>query len=345
VGGFGLTIALTLIGFAAAIVIAGVLYQVIGLRRDARSFPAPGRLVQIGDTRVHLYEQGQGNPPVVFDAGIAATSLSWQTVQPEVAKFARAISYDRAGLGWSDSISESRDIWRLVEELRAVLENGRIPSPRILVAHSFGGLIAIAYALRYPEELRGLVLVDPASAEEWASPGPRESAMLRRGIVLSRFGELLAGIGVVRLALDLLSSGARTLPKLIARASSGRSGSGFIDRMVGQIRKLPPEVWPMIQAHWCDPKCFRSAARQLAALPSSSTELLTALETANITLPIVLLSAADASPAQRYGHERLVARCPNARFQIVEGAGHWIMLDQPKVVLDAIRELVFPVLS
>ncbi len=284
--------ALTAIGL-----LAGFVYQAIGLRRDARRFPTPGRFVRIGDARIHLYEQGQGDLPVVFDAGIAATSLSWRLNQPEVAKFARAIAYDRAGLGWSDSIDQPRDIWRLVEELRMALDGAGVPKGRFIVAHSFGGLIAIAYALRYPEELCGIVLVDPASAEEWATPGPREQAMLRRGIFLAHCGEALAQLGVVRFALDLFSSGARTLPKLIARASGGRSGSGFIDRMVGQIRKLPPEVWPMIQAHWCDPKCFRSAARQLAALPSSSTGLLAALETENITLPIVLLSAADAHAA------------------------------------------------
>ncbi len=300
------------------------------MRGDARRFPAPGRFVEVSGAGIHIYGQGAGDPPVIFDAGIAATSLSWSGIQPEVSKFARAISYDRAGLGWSDSIAEPRDIWRLADELRKILDAAEVPKGRFLVAHSFGGMIAIAYALRYPEELRGLVLVDPASAEEWANPTAHGRAMLRRGIFLARCGEVLARLGVVRFALDLFSSGARTLPRIIARASSGRSGSGFIDRMVGQIRKLPPEVWPMIQAHWCDPKCFRSAARQLAALPASSAEILAALETAAIAIPMIVLSAGET-------HPRLLAHCTNARLEIVEAAGHWIMLDQPETVMNAIR--------
>ncbi len=344
-GGFGLSVLLWIAGILGAFVLAGVIYQSIGMHRDARRFPAPGRFVRIGDARIHINEGGAGDPPIIFDAGIAATSLSWRSIQPDVAQFARTIAYDRSGLGWSDSIDSPRDIWTLVDELRKTLDADGVPNQRVIVAHSFGGLIATAYALRFPEEIAAMVLVDPAAPDEWATPGRMQAAMLRRGILLARFGELLARLGVVRFALDLLSSGARTLPKLIARASSGQSGSGFIDRMVGQIRKLPPEVWPMIQAHWCDPKCFRSAARQLAALPSSATGLLEALDAGPIKIPFVLLSAGDASPAQRAGHQRLVERSLNGCLEVVEGSGHWIMLDQPELVVNAIRLAVLAIRS
>jgi pimeloyl-ACP methyl ester carboxylesterase len=337
-GGFGLTIALALAGFLTALLLAGALYQEIGMRRDARRFPAPGRRINIGPARLNVEVSGAGSS-VIFEAGIAATSLSWRLIQPEVAKYAQALSYDRAGLGWSDTIAETRDVWRLVDELRTMLDRAGIAKPRVLVAHSFGGLIAVAYALRFPDELAGMVLVDPAGTEEWANPDAHGRAMLRRGIVLARFGEALARVGVVRFTLDLLSAGARTVPKLIARASSGRGGTNFMERMVGQIRKLPADAWPMIQAHWSDPKCFRSAASQLAALPASAAEILKLLDSATITAPFILLSAGDASPAQRSAHERLVERFPSGKLQIVENCGHWIMLDRPEVVLQAIREI------
>jgi pimeloyl-ACP methyl ester carboxylesterase len=349
VGGFGLTVAIVLLCAILALPLIGILYQQIGLARDARRFPAPGKLVDVGGAQLHADIAGAGQspqpchperserfPPVVFEAGIGATSLSWRLIQAEVAKTSQTIAYDRAGLGWSDTISKPRDLWHLVEELRAMLNRANIPRPRILVAHSFGGLIALAYASRYPQELAGMVLVDPVGVEEWANPSPRTRATLARGIFFAKCGYILAHLGIVRFALSLLSGGARTAPKLIARATSGRGGAAFTERMVGQIRKLPPEVWPVVQSHWCDPKCFRSMARQLAMLPACAAEFLKAPP---IETPFILLSAGDASPAQRASHEHLVASSTRGQIQIVADSGHWIQLDRPDTVLAAIATI------
>jgi pimeloyl-ACP methyl ester carboxylesterase len=356
-GGFGLTIFSTILAgmvlVSAVILVAGFFYQWVGRARDARLFPPPGRLIDIGGTRLHADVAGDTTdgtndgsaPPVVFEAGIAASSLSWRLIQPEIAKFTQTVSYDRVGLGWSDALNNatraasvgSRDIWRLVDELRALLDRLEIAKPRVLVAHSFGGLIATAYAARYPDELAGLILVDPVGVEEWADPTPHSRFILRRAILLSRCGQGLAKIGVVRFALNLLVGGATSGPKLIARAASGRGGLAFTERMVGQIRKLPPEVWPMIQSHWTDPKCFDSMARQLAALPENAAAVLN--KSGMIETPLIVLSAADASDTQRESHRRLIARAPLGRLEIVHDTGHWIMLDRPEVVIQAIKEM------
>jgi pimeloyl-ACP methyl ester carboxylesterase len=349
VGGFGLTVAIVLLCAILALPLIGILYQRIGLARDARRFPAPGKFVDVSGAKLHADiagaqnsqpchpERSEGSPPVVFEAGIAATSLSWRLIQSEVATTNQTIAYDRAGLGWSDTISKPRDLRRLVEELRAMLDRASIPQPRILVAHSFGGLIALAYASRYPQELAGMVLVDPVGVEEWANPSAPSRARLGRGIFLAKCGRVLAHLGLVRFALSLLSGGASTAPKLIARATSGRGGAAFTERMVGQIRKLPPELWPVIQSHWCDPKCFRSMARQLAMLPACAAEFAKAPP---IDTPFILLSAGDASPAQRASHERLIQRSPNGRLEIIQDSTHWIQLDRPDAVLAAITTVL-----
>jgi len=339
-----LTVFLPCLAVLASCLAVGVVYQRLGLARDARRFPPPGRTVDIGGVRLHadvIGKIGESTPPVVLEAGIAATSLSWRLVQDEIAKSTQTISYDRAGLGWSDASLYPRGIWQLVEELRSMLDRCSVPSPRVLVAHSFGGLIAVAYALRYPQELAGMVLVDPIGADEWSNPTPHARSMLNRGIFLARCGEALAKLGVVRFALNRLSSGGRTAPKLIARATSGRGGTAFAERMVGQIRKLPPEVWPMIQSHWCDPKCFRAMARQLAALPecAAAVEKEMALKGGRIATPFILLSAGDASAAQRAAQERLAEQSARGRIEIVEDSGHWIQLDRPNVVVDSIHKM------
>jgi pimeloyl-ACP methyl ester carboxylesterase len=346
--GFSAVVAWCFCGAAAVFCGAfavGLVYQRIGLARDARRFPPPGRLVDIGGVRLHadvIGKIGASTPPVVFEAGIAATSLSWRLVQNEIAKSTQTLSYDRAGLGWSDATRNPRGIWQLVEELRSTLDLCSLQTPRILVAHSFGGLIAVAYALRYPQEIAGMVLVDPIGAEEWSNPTVHARSMLGRGIFLARCGEALAKLGVVRFALNRLSSGGRRAPKLIARATSGRGGAAFTERMVGQIRKLPPALWPAIQSHWCDPKCFRAMARQLAALPECAREVEEAMRVKGgqgIEMPFILLSAGDASAAQRAAQERLVKHSVSGRIEIVEDSGHWIQLDRPDAMVASVRNV------
>src|SRR5437588_4166775 len=90
-----------LLGVLALLAIAGATYERIATARDRSEFPPPGKLVDIGGRRLHINCTGQGSPAVILDAGLGEHSLYWFLVQPEVAKFTRVCSYDRAGLGWS----------------------------------------------------------------------------------------------------------------------------------------------------------------------------------------------------------------------------------------------------
>jgi pimeloyl-ACP methyl ester carboxylesterase len=342
VGGIGLTLyfALSALALVALLVLAGVIYQRSGRASDARRFPPPGRMVDVDGVQLHLHTGGEGLPPVVFEAGIAATSLSWQLVQPEIARLTQTASYDRAGLGWSGDSSQPRTIWDVAGDLRALLDRADIPSPRVLVAHSYGALVVVAYAVRHPSEVAGMVLVDPVATCEWADPSESYRKMLRRGTLLSRRGALLAHLGVVRLALSLLAGGSIRLPKMIARASSG-GGAAITDQLVGQVRKLPKESWPMIQSHWCDPKCFEGMARYLEGLPSSAASIAAELERTNALrdIPLVVLSAGNASPRQRAEHASLAGRSSQGRMEVVWGSGHWIQVDRPEVVIQASLEM------
>ena len=330
-GGFGLILVLAVI---AAVLLAGALYQLVGAARDARNLPPPGQLID----GLHANVQGEGAPPVIFEAGIAATSLSWALVQPEAAKIAKTVSYDRAGLGWSGSHRSRRMVWTVVGELRAMLLSAHVGSPRVLVAHSYGGLIALGYAARYPAEVAALILLDPVGVGEWSVPTESNLRMLHRGIFLSRCGEILAWLGVVRFALALVAIGSRRIPKLIAHATSGRGGAAFTERMAGEISKLPRELWPAIQSHWCNPKSFRAMRDYLKALPESARAVYN--EVTHLDIPLVVLSAGNSSPAQRADHERVARLSSRGRLEIVAGSGHWILLDRPDLVIREIEQAV-----
>jgi pimeloyl-ACP methyl ester carboxylesterase len=319
-----------LLSTIALLLVAGILYESMGARSDAAQLPPPGRMIDIGGSRLHLHDMGEGTPAVVFESGIAATSLSWRHVMSEVAGFTKVCSYDRAGFGWSDAAVTPRTPAHIVEELSLLLRNAGISPPYILVGHSFGALVVRLFAARYRGDVAGVVLVDPLSPFEWCPLTEPKAALLARGIKLSRRGKLLARVGVVRLCVRMLSRGHRFVPRLAARVTSG-NGSEVLGRLAEEIRKLPREVWPIVASHWCKSKCFDAMMGQLKCLPRSAAEV------ASVEIPgdlrVVRIIAAN-SPRSS------MESSSNTTTIVARKSGHWVQLDEPAVVVEAIRAMV-----
>jgi pimeloyl-ACP methyl ester carboxylesterase len=317
--------------------LAGAIYQAVGRARDARDFPPPGQMVNLGGYSLHFREEGEGGPAVVLEAGIAASSLSWSRVQPEVAKFARVCSYDRAGLGWSDSAPGARTAEQCARELHALLEKAGVPSPYVLVGHSFGACVVRMFASHHPHEVAGVVLVDGLHPNEWLRPNRQQVRMLKGGALFSYFGAFLARVGVVRFCLALLRGGVTWFPKLFV-SSLGTGVASTTNRIVGEVRKLPPEVWPQVAALWCLPKCFHCMAAHLLALPETSAQVAVAEFPAEA--PLIVLSANNLSPQRLRDHQEVAALSSRGKHLVAAHSGHWIHLDQPELVVHAIREVV-----
>ncbi len=282
---------------------------------------------------LHVQVAGQGGPVVILEAGIAASSVSWSLVQNRVAAFTTVLSYDRAGFGWSDSQPSAGTALDAAESLAAMLSESGLPGPYVLAGHSFGGLIARLFQQRYPERTAGLVLVDPVVRAEWRDAPEEKRRMLRRGVALSRRGALLARMGVVGFALRLLTGGSQRVPKLLARVSAG-NGAGVTDRLVGEVRKMPREVWPAIAQHWSQSRSFLAMADNLEQLPLSVTQLDESQSLGD--LPVTILSAARPNPE----HVRDAALSTRGEHIVVPESGHWIQLDAPDAVVAAIGRVV-----
>jgi pimeloyl-ACP methyl ester carboxylesterase len=126
--------------------------------------PAPtGKIVDIGGYRLHIDAEGKGSPAVIFIAGATAFSFDWALVASEIARITEAVTYDRPGLAWSDPGPMPRSLEQDVYELHELLQRDAVKSPYILVGHSLGGIIARKFEKKYPEEVKGLVLVDATS--------------------------------------------------------------------------------------------------------------------------------------------------------------------------------------
>lgn len=312
---------------------AGLFYQAWGARQDTRRFPPPGRIVH----GFHLQQTGSGHPPVFLEAGIAASSVSWRLVQEPLSFHATVTSYDRAGFAWSAARPEPRTIPQLVAELNEVLDASGTTGPFVLAGHSFGGLLLRHFAAAHPEKVRALVLVDPLEPFEWCPLSAVQAHRLGKGVMLSRRGALLARLGVVRFALSLLLSGARSIPQLMAKASSGK-GSTVTDRLVGELRKLPADLWPIMGAHWCQPRCFRTLAEYLQRLPDACA--LQPDPAALRDLPLTVISAGKTDPAVQDAHRRTAALSARGRHVVAEGCGHWVQLDDPEIVISEIRRVI-----
>ena len=138
----------------------------LGIHSTASSAPGdeiytrPGMLARTDGTRLNIYCMGSGSPAVVFDSGWEDWAPVWTIVQPEVAKWTRACSYDRAGAGFSDPGRMPRTSVRIADELHSALHNAGIKGPYILVGHAFGGDNVRTFAQRYTADVAGLVLVE-----------------------------------------------------------------------------------------------------------------------------------------------------------------------------------------
>lgn len=125
--------------------------------------------VDAGGHQLRMLLSGQGIPTVVFETGGSGAAggplEGWEKVQPEVSKFTSTVAYDRAGIGWSKPGPAPRDARQIARELHTALRNAHTMPPYVLVGHSFGGPLNRVFAGMYPDEIVGLVLVDPTQEE------------------------------------------------------------------------------------------------------------------------------------------------------------------------------------
>jgi pimeloyl-ACP methyl ester carboxylesterase len=328
--------------FILAIPAAGFAYQQIGLWRD-RKLMAGGEIVDIGqDRKVYFVEKGVGTPAVVFESGFAATSLNWKLIQDAVAEESQTVVYDRCGLGWSTPSQTERTPLNIAAELRAMLRLAGIEPPYLLVGHSFGGLIVRRFALDYPGEVAGLVLVDPMRTEEWPPVNERQLVIVNRGITLAWYAVRIARTGAARLAVRSLLCRSGKLAKALSRIAGPR-GAYLLDRLTTEVGKMPRETRPAVAAHWSDPAFYEGMLSHLHALPASVVEMHDAEPIED--MPVLVLTPVSAKPLSSDALARIGT---DTRQVIAEKSRHWVHLDEPELVISAILEMrsaVAPVLA
>jgi pimeloyl-ACP methyl ester carboxylesterase len=204
-----------------------------------------------------------------------------------------------------------------------------------LIGHSFGSFIVRGYAMRHPDAVAGLVLVDPAV--EWLKPDAERAYRLRRAQYLARIGAVLAHVGIPRALLALLVGGAPAAPQRFSRLF-GDTVAQTLGRLVSEVRKLPPGTYPVMQAFWSEPKCYHAMADHMAALERDGAAISKIVSPPEI--PTIVISSVN-QPVEQIEMQRMLAEASRAGRHIIAGrSSHWVQLDEPELVSAAVQQLV-----
>ncbi|TKI57616.1 alpha/beta hydrolase [Brevibacillus antibioticus] len=178
----------------------GSIWQDVMIDKESRKFLPQGNLYTINSHNMHLYGLGEGNTTIVFIAGSGTPNAftDYYYYQQELQQYARTVSYDRAGFGWSEKTNIPRTIDTIVEELHELLKKANESPPYLLVGHSLASLEVIRFAQQYPDEVKGILLLDSGSPEYYAND------LEAKSLILNRF---TAGLRVTGIARALGSAG------------------------------------------------------------------------------------------------------------------------------------------
>jgi pimeloyl-ACP methyl ester carboxylesterase len=295
--------------------VIGLLRELVSDEVRSGELPRDGRVVRWA-------EAGSGQPAVVCDAALGEPgTLAWASVMPLVAPYARVVAYDRAGIGASDPMSPLTLDGQL-GDLAAVLQACG-DGPSLVVGHSWGGLLAQLVALRWPELVAGLVLVDPAE-ERYLSALPSDD--LREGV---RLGEAV----LEQHAKGELAATIRSVFGDFARRLSGDSAlrERILDAYVSCYTQ-PSQVGMVLDEHLLviDSLARIQRIRQTTPLPD---------------IPVVIFSATEDRPGgQRETwtgmHVELAASIPGAEHIILADTSHAANQERPAEIADAINRIV-----
>jgi pimeloyl-ACP methyl ester carboxylesterase len=269
-------------------------YETVREYLDAKMYPMPGQLVDVGGHRLHLYCTGSGSPTVVLEPGQGGASSDLGWVAPAVARDSRICVYDRAGRGWSDDAEGPQDAVQIAADLHTLLDRAHVPGPYVLAGHSFGGLYVQTFAAKYPDQVAGLVLLDSTAPK----PGPALPPRTESYNVLGRVSAMFS-------AVAHLGAG-----RLIAQAS---------------YSSLPPYFRGEARANASTARYLRSSIEEFVA---ANTSMQQAASLTNLdSKPLVVVTADTGNAAGwEQAQDRMATLSTNSSHRVAKATTHETLL-------------------
>ena len=310
----------TLVGLIVVLGLVGAVYESAAEAADARAYPPPGQLVDVGGYRLHINCMGTGSPTVVINAGWGDWSEGWSRVQPEAAKTTRVCTYDRAGMGYSEAGSLPRTAEHFAKELHILLQHAAIPGPYVLVGHSMGGAPVRVFAHTYAAEVAGVVLIESMNPAEVGTPAPATTATP-------------ADPGAVSIINTFLTN-LLTLPARV----------GLIRFVTDPVAGLSPDDANAYTAHSVTVRSLQAAIDEGRGMQETLAQArrITTLG----SLPLIVLSRGlregSAGEDEKWQREQteLLQLSSHSQQVFAEKSGHNIQFDQPGAAATAIVQMV-----
>ena len=319
-----------LILLPALLVAAGAVYQFSMVEWDSHRYPPPGKLVDIGGgRRLHIDCTGAGSPAVILEAGPNDSSVVWQLAQPEISKFTRVCSYDRAGFGWSDAPNEPRSSLNIAQELQRLLTRAAVPGPYVLVGHDFGTLDLRVFAARHRQEVAGMVFVDSVHPDMHHRPPFNVAAQSTLSNIFYRVIPWTVPLGV---------------PRLLGWC---RNNFTFRNQPAAWAR-LVPEA----SAQYCRLQSWRTEQGQVTdedgsfagtTGPFGDMPLIALSHDPQVNDFGGFFSPADLIKAERAWMEmqgELRTLSSRSKWIVAKGCRHWIQIHRPELVAAEVQEIV-----
>jgi pimeloyl-ACP methyl ester carboxylesterase len=312
------------LGLLVLVLVAGTLgVAAITKWNLIKRYPAPGQLVAVDGHKMHIYCAGEGSPTIVLAAGLDDFSIFWSKVQAEISRTTRVCAYDRAGLGWSEPRPDPRTSARMVQELHALLVNSNVNAPYVVVGHSFGGALARLYAHNYPDEVAGMVLVDSAP----------DDLFLR----IPRWRDAIEGkLGLYRTLAPLSSSG------LLTFALKSIPSRGLADDVLAQYRAIAVST-RYFQTGVAENEAFESNLAEIRAANVNLGDMPLSVISRGYWVPMPGFSEDENQQAWRKWQamqSELTSLSSQSRQIIATESEHSIQLQQPQLVIEAIKDVV-----
>lgn len=329
----GILIFVGICGLAALI---GGVYQVRATAADLKAYPAPGRMVNVNGLNYHLNCIGTGFPVIILEAGLGESSLSWYPVQAKLAQTTQVCAYDRAGLGWSDPTDDPMSPEQVATNLDVLLRNASIKPPFVFVCHSRGGIFCRSFYHQFPSAVKGLVLVDSTHEQ---SPF-REYRFAKVDYFKQQMqmlvAPLLSRIGMIRL-MGWANADRRPSPlppDVLAAKTAVQNRTDTTLAVVNEIALMrkgldsstlpPPSLGNLPLVVLTSGKGIDSALAEREAKASNSS----------------VENAVAVARIERTAQQELAALSSNSKHVIAEKSGHFIMYDQPDLLVDNVLALL-----
>lgn len=286
-----------------------------------------------GGRAINLTCAGQGSPVVILTAGAGDWSEHWQRVQGPVAQRTRVCAWDRAGFGYSDASSVPQSAAAMEDDLEQALSGAHISAPYLLVAHSAGSYETLLFADRHPEEIAGMVLVDPSLP-----------AMTRRIAAVSPLAAKVARLDVANRVRAFRACADNPAQVTTADAAicfhisdSAKPFAAALEPLEHQPQRLATKAsfYEQLEASM---NLADKAARNYGAIPIM---VLTSEKQPLAALPVEQPAQAKAlADLWMSGHDQLAALSTKGTNQVIPGTGHQIPLERPDTVVAAILHVL-----